>query len=165
MLDSNSGKKLKDKSSVYKRILLKISGEAMMGDKGYGIDYSTVDFISHEIKGVALKAIQVAIVIGGGNIFRGVEASLQGIDAGAFTGPWVSDQDRSPIRRVFTKNIVRNVTNAALVYAEALMKSDHGSEAGQWIRWADRVDRESELGPGFTDRISRLNEELAKTMR
>ena len=65
---------------MYKRILLKISGEAMMGDKGYGIDYSTVDFISHEIKGVALKAIQVAIVIGGGNIFRGVEASLQGID-------------------------------------------------------------------------------------
>jgi len=65
---------------VYKRILLKISGEAMMGDKGYGIDYSTVDFIAHEIKGVALKPIQIAIVIGGGNIFRGVEASLQGID-------------------------------------------------------------------------------------
>lgn len=65
---------------MYKRILLKISGEAMMGDKGYGIDYSTVDFIAHEIKGVALKAIQIAIVIGGGNIFRGVEASLQGIE-------------------------------------------------------------------------------------
>jgi uridylate kinase len=65
---------------VYKRILLKISGEAMMGDKGYGIDYSTVDFIAREIKGVALKTIQIAIVIGGGNIFRGVEASLQGID-------------------------------------------------------------------------------------
>jgi len=66
---------------LYKRILLKISGEAMMGDKGYGIDYSTVDFIAHEIKGVALKKdIQVSIVIGGGNIFRGVEASLQGID-------------------------------------------------------------------------------------
>ena len=65
---------------MYKRILLKISGEAMMGDKGYGIDYSTVDFIAREIKGVALKPIQIAIVIGGGNIFRGVEASLQGID-------------------------------------------------------------------------------------
>jgi len=52
----------------------------MMGDKGYGIDYSTVDFIAREIKGVALKPIQIAIVIGGGNIFRGVEASLQGID-------------------------------------------------------------------------------------
>ena len=65
---------------MYKRILLKISGEAMMGDKGYGIDYSMVDFIAHEIKGASSKAVQVAIVIGGGNIFRGVEASLQGID-------------------------------------------------------------------------------------
>jgi uridylate kinase len=65
---------------VYKRILLKISGEAMMGDKGYGIDYSTVDFIAQEIKDAASRDIQVAIVIGGGNIFRGVEASVQGID-------------------------------------------------------------------------------------
>ena len=51
-----------------------------MGDKGYGIDYSTVDFIAREIRGASLKSVQVAIVIGGGNIFRGVEASLQGID-------------------------------------------------------------------------------------
>lgn len=80
MSDFNSGRQPKDKSPVYKRILLKISGEAMMGDKGYGIDYSMVDFIAREIKGTASKAIQVAIVIGGGNIFRGVEASLQGID-------------------------------------------------------------------------------------
>jgi len=64
----------------YKRIILKISGEAMMGDKGYGIDYTTVDFIAQEIKDAASRNIQVAIVIGGGNIFRGVEASLQGID-------------------------------------------------------------------------------------
>ncbi len=76
----NSGRQLKDKSLVYKRILLKISGEAMMGDKGYGIDYSTVDFIAREIKEVVSRAIQVAIVIGGGNIFRGVEASVQGIE-------------------------------------------------------------------------------------
>jgi uridylate kinase len=52
----------------------------MMGDKGYGIDYSTVDFIAQEIKDAASRNIQVAIVIGGGNIFRGVEASVQGID-------------------------------------------------------------------------------------
>jgi len=52
----------------------------MMGDKGYGIDYTTVDFIAQEIKDAASRNIQVAIVIGGGNIFRGVEASLQGID-------------------------------------------------------------------------------------
>lgn len=64
----------------YKRILLKISGEAMMGDKGYGIDYSTVDFIAKEIKDTVSRGVEVAIVIGGGNIFRGVEASIEGIE-------------------------------------------------------------------------------------
>jgi len=64
----------------YKRILLKISGEAMMGDKGYGIDSSTVDFIAKEIKEAVSIGIEVAIVIGGGNIFRGVEASVRGME-------------------------------------------------------------------------------------
>ncbi|MEW6215047.1 MAG: UMP kinase [Nitrospirota bacterium] len=64
----------------YKRILLKISGEAMMGDKGYGIDSSTVDFIAKEIREAVSKGVEVAIVIGGGNIFRGVEASVEGIE-------------------------------------------------------------------------------------
>jgi uridylate kinase len=64
----------------FKRILLKISGEAMMGTKGYGIDYSTVDFIAKEIKEAVSKGVQVAVVIGGGNIFRGVEASVRGIE-------------------------------------------------------------------------------------
>ena len=58
----------------YKRILLKISGEAMMGDKGYGIDSSTVDFIAKEIREAVSRGVEVAVVIGGGNIFRGVEA-------------------------------------------------------------------------------------------
>ncbi len=52
----------------------------MMGDKGYGIDYSTVDFIAKEIKEAVSRGIEVAIVIGGGNIFRGVEASIEGIE-------------------------------------------------------------------------------------
>lgn len=65
---------------AYKRILLKISGEAMMGDMGYGIDYSTVDFIAQEIKEAVSRSTQVAVVIGGGNIFRGVQASVKGID-------------------------------------------------------------------------------------
>jgi uridylate kinase len=64
----------------YKRILLKISGEAMMGDKGYGIDSATVDFIAREIKEAVSMGIEIAIVIGGGNIFRGVEASVEGIE-------------------------------------------------------------------------------------
>ncbi|MFZ3138424.1 MAG: UMP kinase [Thermodesulfovibrionales bacterium] len=64
----------------YKRILLKISGEAMMGDMAYGVDPSTVDFIAREIKVAVTMGVELAIVIGGGNIFRGVEASLKGIE-------------------------------------------------------------------------------------
>lgn len=64
----------------YKRILLKISGEAMMGDMAYGVDPSTVDFIAREIKAAVSIGVELAIVIGGGNIFRGVEASLKGIE-------------------------------------------------------------------------------------
>ncbi len=52
----------------------------MMGDKGYGVDPATVDFIAKEIKDAVSMGVQMAIVIGGGNIFRGVEASVQGIE-------------------------------------------------------------------------------------
>jgi uridylate kinase len=64
----------------YRRILLKISGEAMMGDKDYGIDSSIADFIAKEIKEAVSRGVEIAIVIGGGNIFRGVEASMKGIE-------------------------------------------------------------------------------------
>jgi uridylate kinase len=62
----------------YKRILLKLSGEALMGNKGFGIDSGTVDFIAEEVKKVVSIGAEVAIVIGGGNIFRG--ASVKGMD-------------------------------------------------------------------------------------
>ncbi len=65
---------------LYNRILLKISGEALMGDKGYGIDAHTVDFMAREIKGVLSLGVQISVVIGGGNIFRGVQASLEGME-------------------------------------------------------------------------------------
>ncbi len=64
----------------YNRVLLKISGEAMMGEQGYGVDPATVNFIAKEIKDAVSKGVQIAIVIGGGNIFRGVEASVKGIE-------------------------------------------------------------------------------------
>ncbi|UCG78301.1 MAG: UMP kinase [Nitrospirota bacterium] len=64
----------------YKRILLKLSGEALMGNKGYGIDAETVDYISREIRSIMKMGIETAIVIGGGNIFRGVEATVEGIE-------------------------------------------------------------------------------------
>ncbi|MBI5638960.1 MAG: UMP kinase [Nitrospirae bacterium] len=64
----------------FSRILLKISGEALMGDKGYGIDANTVNFMAGELKGVSNLGIQISVVIGGGNIFRGVQASLEGME-------------------------------------------------------------------------------------
>jgi uridylate kinase len=69
-----------DSMCRYKRILLKLSGEALMGDRGYGIDPATVAYMATEVKKVADLGAQVSIVIGGGNIFRGVEASLKGME-------------------------------------------------------------------------------------
>lgn len=59
----------------YKRILLKLSGEALMGDKEFGIDHSRLHTYAEEIKTIADSKVEIAIVIGGGNIFRGIQAS------------------------------------------------------------------------------------------
>jgi len=64
----------------YKRILLKLSGEALMGDAGFGIDPATLEGIASEIKEVRQLGVEIAIVIGGGNIFRGLAASSKGMD-------------------------------------------------------------------------------------
>lgn len=64
----------------YKRVLLKLSGESLMGDKQYGIDPKMLQHYSSEIKKVVDKGVQVAVVIGGGNIFRGISAGDGGID-------------------------------------------------------------------------------------
>ncbi|HEX8545884.1 MAG TPA: UMP kinase [Cytophagaceae bacterium] len=64
----------------YKRILLKLSGEALMGNKKYGIDSEVLNQYSREIQAVSDRGVQLAIVIGGGNIFRGVEGASTGID-------------------------------------------------------------------------------------
>lgn len=64
----------------YQRILLKLSGEALMGDQSYGIDPTTLQRITDEIASVVQAGVQVAIVVGGGNIFRGVQAAGRGMD-------------------------------------------------------------------------------------
>lgn len=65
---------------AYKRILLKLSGEALMGDDAYGINRATITRIVNEIKEVVDLGVQVAVVIGGGNIFRGVAPAAEGMD-------------------------------------------------------------------------------------
>ncbi|MER3375241.1 MAG: UMP kinase [Allomuricauda sp.] len=64
----------------YKRILLKLSGEALMGEQQYGIDAKRLAEYAEDIKSVVEKGVEVAIVIGGGNIFRGLSGSSQGMD-------------------------------------------------------------------------------------
>lgn len=66
--------------SKYKRILLKLSGEALLGEKNFGIDQKILKYIAMELKGIAKSGVQIAIVIGGGNIFRGLEASAEGME-------------------------------------------------------------------------------------
>ncbi len=65
---------------VYRRIVLKLSGEALAGSQGYGIDPPVLDRVGAEVRDVTELGVQVAIVIGGGNIFRGIAASAGGMD-------------------------------------------------------------------------------------
>jgi uridylate kinase len=66
--------------AVYKRVLLKLSGEALMGRRDYGLDTETVAAIANDIKAVVEMGVEVSVVIGGGNIFRGVSGAASGMD-------------------------------------------------------------------------------------
>src|SRR5438034_9369057 len=67
-------------TAKYKRILLKLSGEALMGDDSFGINRATIERIVGEIAQVAALGLEIAVVIGGGNIFRGVAPGAAGMD-------------------------------------------------------------------------------------
>lgn len=64
----------------YRKILLKVSGEVLMGDQGFGIDMNTVDAVAEEIAEVVRHGVQVCLVIGGGNIFRGLSKAARGME-------------------------------------------------------------------------------------
>jgi uridylate kinase len=76
---SSSPEKSKKKNK-FKRVLLKLSGEAFMGEQPYGIDPKVIDRISSEVKDVHDEGVEIAIVIGGGNIFRGISGASAGMD-------------------------------------------------------------------------------------
>ncbi len=65
---------------TYKRVLLKLSGEALAGDQQYGISTDIVSYVAEEVQEIHRLGVETALVIGGGNIFRGVEASARGMD-------------------------------------------------------------------------------------
>ena len=68
------------KKSAYKRVLLKLSGEALMGDDSYGINRATIERMVADVAEIKALGVEIAIVIGGGNIFRGVAPGAQGMD-------------------------------------------------------------------------------------
>jgi uridylate kinase len=69
-----------DSEPTYKRVLLKLSGEALMGERQYGIDPAVTSQIARDVKEIQQLGVETAIVIGGGNIFRGLAASARGVD-------------------------------------------------------------------------------------
>jgi len=69
-----------EKGLAYRRVLLKISGEALMGEQNYGIDVNVARAVAEELKAVHQLGVQVAVVVGGGNIFRGVSKSADNMD-------------------------------------------------------------------------------------
>ncbi len=64
----------------HKRVILKLSGEALMGDQGFGISPDMIRYVAEEVRSVIELGVQIAIVVGGGNIFRGIAASSYGMD-------------------------------------------------------------------------------------
>ena len=85
---------------AYQRILLKLSGEALMGDDSFGINRETVDRIVAQVKEVSELGVQVGVVIGGGNIFRGVSQGAAGMDRA--TADWPED-DRATLTTLMTR--------------------------------------------------------------
>ena len=69
-----------ERRAAFRRILLKLSGEALMGPSDYGLDAHTVDLLARELVEVREAGLEVAVVIGGGNIYRGMAAAAEGMD-------------------------------------------------------------------------------------
>jgi uridylate kinase len=69
-----------DKPAVYSRVLLKLSGEALMGDREYGTDPANVKSVAAEVAAVNRRGVEIAVVVGGGNIYRGLAAAARGMD-------------------------------------------------------------------------------------
>ena len=80
MAEKADDRVLAKRSEPYKRILLKLSGEALAGKAGYGIDTEVLKDIANEVKEIHSKGVQIGIVLGGGNIFRGIKGATAGMD-------------------------------------------------------------------------------------
>ena len=113
-----------------KRILIKISGEALMGKSSYGIDVSTINFIATEIKKVYNLKYQICLIIGGGNIFRGIKGASEGIDRstsdymGTYSWGRIDLTSRAGLNSytAYTEGGVTGITTSTIVERNAPLK-------------------------------------------
>ena len=80
MTDEEAGKPPLDEAAAFRRVLLKLSGEALMGDLAYGADPKRIAAIAEQVKRVADRGVETSVVVGGGNIYRGLSAAAEGMD-------------------------------------------------------------------------------------
>lgn len=111
----------------YKRVLLKLSGEALMGKKEYGIDLDVLQAIAQEIKEVHERQVEIAVVIGGGNIYRGISAAAQGMDRA--TGDYMG-----MLATMLNALALQNMLESQKVYTRVLTALEMKELAEPYIR-------------------------------
>jgi len=107
-------------ATKYKRVLLKLSGESLMGEQKFGIEPAAIQHYADEIKQIVSLGVQVAIVIGGGNIFRGMQASNSGVErvTGDYMGMLATVMNGMALQSVLEKNNVQTRLVTALNITE-----------------------------------------------
>jgi uridylate kinase len=112
---------------AYRRVLLKLSGEALLGQKTFGIDRAFTDYLAREIKGIHALGVEVSAVVGGGNIFRGVSDSAQGMDR-------VSADHMGMLATVINALALQDALERATVYTRVLSAIEMREVAEPFIR-------------------------------
>ena len=105
---------------AYRRVLLKLSGEALLGDREYGTDPARVQTIAHEIAAIHRRGVEVAVVVGGGNIYRGLEAAARGMDraTGDYMGMLATVLNALALQDALEKSDVPTRVQSAITISE-----------------------------------------------
>jgi uridylate kinase len=105
---------------VFRRVMLKLSGEALMGDREYGTDPARVEAIASEVAGVHRRGVQIAIVVGGGNIYRGLAAAARGMDraTGDYMGMLATVLNALALQDALEKQNVATRVQSAITISE-----------------------------------------------
>jgi uridylate kinase len=124
----------------YKRILLKLSGESLMGSQGSGIDPEQLSYFASEVKSIVDKGVQVAIVIGGGNIFRGLKGAADGFDRlqGDYMGMLATIINSVALQSEFTRTGVGSRLMSG-VQVESLTEKVYGPKAIEYLEAGEVV--------------------------